>query len=184
MSSYWHGQLVGYLSERKLFPELQSAYRAYHATETVVLRVLSDIFEALDRGDLAVLTLYLTNRRRSIPSITRRSFDACILLTVLATSFWAGSRHTCTAARSTSAAVKLLLWQCTTSQNIAELGLQQPAYRPTNRWVVGRRLPFRWCGLSSQQWWPPVLWWRHHAARRDTWRPTPATPSTVSPIHM
>ena len=40
-------QLVDYLSERKLLPELQSAYRAYHSTETAVLRVLSDIFEAL-----------------------------------------------------------------------------------------------------------------------------------------
>jgi len=45
------------LSERKLLPELQSAYRAYHSTETAVLRVLSDIFEALDRGDWATLTL-------------------------------------------------------------------------------------------------------------------------------
>ena len=48
-------QLVDYLSERKLLPELQSAY---HSTETAVLRVLiSDIFEALDRGDWAALTL-------------------------------------------------------------------------------------------------------------------------------
>jgi len=50
-------QLVDYLSVRKLLPELQSAYRAYHSTETAVLRVLNDIFEALDRGDWAALTL-------------------------------------------------------------------------------------------------------------------------------
>jgi len=50
-------QLVDYLSERKLLPELQSAYRAYHSRKTAVLRVLSDIFEALDRGDWAALTL-------------------------------------------------------------------------------------------------------------------------------
>ena len=39
--------------------ELQSAYRAYHSTETAVLRVVSDILEALelDRGDLVALTL-------------------------------------------------------------------------------------------------------------------------------
>ena len=41
----------------KLLPELQSVYRAYHSTETAVLRVISDILEALDRGDLAALTL-------------------------------------------------------------------------------------------------------------------------------
>ena len=30
-------QLIDYLSERKQLPELQSAYRAYHSTETAVL---------------------------------------------------------------------------------------------------------------------------------------------------
>ena len=35
----------------------QSAYRAYHSTETAVLKLLSDILLAVDNGDLAVLTL-------------------------------------------------------------------------------------------------------------------------------
>jgi len=38
-------------------PDLQSAYRANHSTETVVLRVLSDIIGALDRSDFTILTL-------------------------------------------------------------------------------------------------------------------------------
>jgi len=46
-------QLIGHLSEWKLFPERQTALRAHHSTETTVLWVLSDVFEALDRGDLA-----------------------------------------------------------------------------------------------------------------------------------
>ena len=53
-------QLIQHLSEWKLLPELQSAYRryrAYHSTETAVLPVVSDILEPLDRGDLAALTL-------------------------------------------------------------------------------------------------------------------------------
>jgi len=37
--------------------DLQSAYCANHSTETAMLRVLSDILGALDRGDFAVLTL-------------------------------------------------------------------------------------------------------------------------------
>ena len=50
-------QLVAYLKDNNLLPDRQSAYRAYHSTETAVLRVLSDILLALDSGDIAVLTL-------------------------------------------------------------------------------------------------------------------------------
>ena len=38
-------------------PELQSAYRANHSTESAVLRDFSDILRALDRGEFAALTL-------------------------------------------------------------------------------------------------------------------------------
>ena len=48
-SSLWH--------TLNLLPDRQSAYRAYHSTETAVLRVLSDILLALDSRDIAVLTL-------------------------------------------------------------------------------------------------------------------------------
>ena len=37
--------------------DLQSAYRAHHSTETAVLKMLADILQALDTGDLAMLTL-------------------------------------------------------------------------------------------------------------------------------
>ena len=50
-------QLVKYLKDNDLLPDLQSAYRAHHSTETAVLKVLSDILLALDTRDLAVLTL-------------------------------------------------------------------------------------------------------------------------------
>jgi len=52
-------QLIDYLTMFKLLPELQSAYRAHHSTETAVLMVglLGDILSAVDSGDLAVLTL-------------------------------------------------------------------------------------------------------------------------------
>jgi len=47
-------QLIDHLSEWKLLPELQlqSTECAHHSTATVVLRILSDIFAALDRGAL------------------------------------------------------------------------------------------------------------------------------------
>jgi hypothetical protein len=50
-------QLLDYLTTSKLLPELQSAYRACHSTETAVLKVLGDILHAVDHGDLACLTL-------------------------------------------------------------------------------------------------------------------------------
>jgi len=50
-------QLLGYLTTFRLLPEKQSAYRAYHSTETVELKVQSDILLVVDTGDLAALTL-------------------------------------------------------------------------------------------------------------------------------
>ena len=50
-------QLMEYLSSADLMPPLQSGYRQGHSTETAVLRVLSDIFQAVDNGDLAALVL-------------------------------------------------------------------------------------------------------------------------------
>ena len=50
-------QLVKYLKENDLLPDLQSAYRAMHSTETAVLKVLADLLLSLDSGDLAIVTL-------------------------------------------------------------------------------------------------------------------------------
>jgi hypothetical protein len=50
-------QLVKYLKDNNLLPDLQSAYRAMHSTETAVLKVAADILLALDSGNLAMLTL-------------------------------------------------------------------------------------------------------------------------------
>ena len=50
-------QLLDYLYTADLMPDMQSAYRAHHSTETAVLKVLADILRAVDSGDLAVLVL-------------------------------------------------------------------------------------------------------------------------------
>jgi len=50
-------QLVKFLTDNNLLPDLQSAYRTNHSTETSVLKVVADILQALDSGDLAALVL-------------------------------------------------------------------------------------------------------------------------------
>jgi len=50
-------QLVKFLIDNNLLPDLQSAYRTNHSTETAILKVVADILQALDSGDLTALVL-------------------------------------------------------------------------------------------------------------------------------
>jgi Reverse transcriptase (RNA-dependent DNA polymerase) len=50
-------QLIDYLNAADLLPDVQSAYRAHHSTETVVLKVTADILQAVDSGELAALAM-------------------------------------------------------------------------------------------------------------------------------
>jgi len=50
-------QLMDYLTSANLLPQLQSGFRPCHSTETAVQKVLSDILQAVDQGDVAALVL-------------------------------------------------------------------------------------------------------------------------------
>jgi len=50
-------QLVAYLEQNGLLPELQSAYRHGHSTETAVLKMVTDFLSAADRGEVTLLSL-------------------------------------------------------------------------------------------------------------------------------
>jgi len=50
-------QLMNYLTLNNLLPSLQSGFRPGHSTETAILLVLSEIIQAVDRGDFAALVL-------------------------------------------------------------------------------------------------------------------------------
>ena len=54
-------QLLEYLLWTDHIPPLQSGYRKGHSTKTAVLRVLSDILQAVDNADLAALVLLDTS---------------------------------------------------------------------------------------------------------------------------
>jgi len=50
-------QLVTYLDAICLFPSTQSGFRKGYSTETAIICVLSDLLDAVDRGDTAMLVL-------------------------------------------------------------------------------------------------------------------------------
>ena len=50
-------QIVGYLNDFHLFPDVQSAYRRGHSTETALLKIFSDIIDGIADGKIVVLSL-------------------------------------------------------------------------------------------------------------------------------
>ena len=53
-----HAQLLIYLNENKLLPSVQSAYRQFFSTETAVLKVVTDVLTAMDRGQITLLGMF------------------------------------------------------------------------------------------------------------------------------
>ena len=52
-----HHQLISHLEKLKLLLDVQSAYRRGHSTEMVVLKMYSDLIDAISNGKLALLSL-------------------------------------------------------------------------------------------------------------------------------
>ena len=50
-------RLVIYLTSHGQMPQLQSAYRRHHSTETTLLKVLSDVYATIDRQQVTLLGL-------------------------------------------------------------------------------------------------------------------------------
>jgi len=88
-------QLMTYLSFYDLLPSLQSVFRPGNSTETAVLRVLSDILLAADRGDVSAIVLLDIWRQRLTPSINRSCCSCCSQRLLPATLPIDGFSHTC-----------------------------------------------------------------------------------------
>ena len=73
-------QLSRYLAANNLFPDYQSGFRRHHSTETAILRVLSDIYAAIDRDQVSLLALLDV-------SAAFDTVDHSILLERLSTSY-------------------------------------------------------------------------------------------------
>jgi len=52
-----YSQLSAYLTANDLWPSLQSGFRQFHSTETALLKILSDIYKAIDDRNIALLAL-------------------------------------------------------------------------------------------------------------------------------
>ena len=50
-------QANAYFMKNGLLPEVQSAYRKFHSTESAVLKVLLDIYSEADKGRVTLLAL-------------------------------------------------------------------------------------------------------------------------------
>lgn len=73
-------QLIAYLDKNDLMPVQQSGFRRNHSTETLLLRLLSDFYGAMDRGQVTLLALFDV-------SSAFDSVDHSVLLQRLFTSF-------------------------------------------------------------------------------------------------
>ena len=52
-----NSRLSSHMDTQALLPSSQSAYRAYHSTETALVRIHNDIVSAIDQGEVAALVL-------------------------------------------------------------------------------------------------------------------------------
>ena len=88
-------QIIQYIDLNKLNERYQSAYRAFHSTETALLKVYNEIAWSIDAGPESLLFLsrwiYLLLSTLS----TTYSFQDCQLVMGSLVWFWSGSSHIC-----------------------------------------------------------------------------------------
>ena len=75
-----YSQFLNHITANKLIDKFQSAYKSGHSTETALIRVVNDMLNAIDNGNLSLLTLLDL-------SAAFDTIDHSILLERLQTSF-------------------------------------------------------------------------------------------------
>jgi len=86
-------QLVTYLDANCLLPSTQLSFRREYSTETVIIRILSDLLDAVDRGNTTMLVLL--NLSAAFELLTMQfCWRGCESLSVPTTQHWLGFDHT------------------------------------------------------------------------------------------
>src|SRR6218665_1038938 len=80
VEKYVSMQLIMYLEENSLLPAQQSGFRKHHSTESLLTRILADMFLAVDKGHVTLVALFDV-------SAAFNTVDHGILLERLETSF-------------------------------------------------------------------------------------------------
>ena len=57
------GHLIVHLERNNRLPPCQSGFRKFHSTETLLLRLLSDLYGAIDSTELTLLALFDVSAR-------------------------------------------------------------------------------------------------------------------------
>ena len=50
-------QIQSHMFKNNLFPQLESAYRSHHSSETALLKVINDLLMNMDKGHVSLLVL-------------------------------------------------------------------------------------------------------------------------------
>src|SRR6218665_3907120 len=167
-------QLLVYLDVNGLLPPLQSGFRRNHSTETLLVRLLSDFYGAMDCGQITLLALeflrsFLTDRTHcAVVGSSRSSWVSALfgvpqgsvlgpLLYILYTADISSLMRSCGLLHQLYADDIQAYGHCSAADAVASVGLMCSAIDALSKWMASNRLllnpsktQFIWLGGRRQ----------------------------------